>query len=481
MAKWGRNPSGGRPEFLPAEDIRLIGSPVFEMGSVNPNDTNVGIPPNAAMNVRRRGDFATDPPVGGAEEPAASAVGPTSGTLTGDVMAGLSPEDQAAVKAGLEGWMGNFNPDIQDKILSELPDYGKNTPKATAWTPERWRAEGYTMQPDGSWDIVTAPEPPSITDTEQPASPAGIDFNALANQGNQSGYQTIGGGGQNNQKIQGWGGGGNGGQGDDQNPFTPGGVYNINPNIGPGGTAELGPMAGPGLDPYFGVGDMAYRTDPFGVYTATRAQGMPYDPGTSTMAGYRSALGRGFQPTYGRYTLAPDWQGAGSFAEFLADPNRERAESDVLRQRFMDVAGQLTGRSEIDFGQQGRYAKFFDPNISENVGNNLVNAALASVGGPSTFDDALRTSLANRYSMYQSQDPNQTGMGAARRFADYVAGQYSPTWGQQGQTMGAASTAPAEVAAGPYDYEAASFQNNGAANGNAFNSYLNNGNLWDSM
>ena len=158
----------------------------------------------------------------------------------------------------------------------------------------------------------------------------------------------------------------------------------------------------------------------------------------------------------------------GSFAEFLADPNRQRAETDVLRQRFMDVAGQLTGRSSIDPTQQGRYAKFFDPNISENVGNNLVNAALASIGGPSIFNDALRTSLANRYAMYQAQDPNQTGMGAARAFADYVAGQYSPTWGQQGQPMAYGTQAPKTEQ--QYDDSALSaYANTGMQNGGGAN------------
>ena len=491
MAKWGRNPSGGSPAYLPAEQMP-IGSPVWEMGDVDPNASAAGIPANVPMDIRRRGDFLTDPPAGGVEQPAAPAAptGTAGQGLTSDIMAGLSDEDAAAVKSGLEGWMSGFNPDVQKNIVDALPDYGKNTPTITEWTPDQWKAAGYTRQPDGSWDIVTTPDAPAAPQpsaaADKPAPLTAAEIAALAAKDIQD-VTLTGGGGPGNQGLQGWGGnntgnqgGGNQGGTNQGTGWTTGQVYGFDPNIGPGGTEALGPMLGP-VAPQFGVGEMAYRTDPFGVYSALRARGTPYDPSTTTMSGYRSALGRGFQPAYGRYTLADDVGGVGSFAEFLADPNRQRAESDVLRQRFMDVAGQLTGRSEIPLAQQGRYAKFFDPNISENVGNNLVNAALASIGGPSIFNDALRTSLANRYAMYQAQDPNQTGMGAARAFADYVAGQYSPTWGQQGQPMAYGTQPP--LTEKQYDDSALSaYANTGMQNGGGGNMFTNgNGNPWEQM
>ena len=173
MAKWGRNPSGGSPAYLPAEQMP-IGSPVWEMGDVDPNASAAGIPANAPMTVRRRGDFPTDPPAGGVEQPAAPAAptGTTGQQLSPDIMAGLSDEDAAAVKSGLEGWMSGFNPDVQKNIVDALPDYGKNTPTITEWTPDQWKAAGYTMQPDGSWDIVTTPEPPAPAVVPEPPAAA---------------------------------------------------------------------------------------------------------------------------------------------------------------------------------------------------------------------------------------------------------------------------------------------------------------------
>ena len=56
MAKWGRNPSGGSPAYLPAQEMPP-GHPVFEMGESDPNASAAGIPANAQMSIRRRGAF----------------------------------------------------------------------------------------------------------------------------------------------------------------------------------------------------------------------------------------------------------------------------------------------------------------------------------------------------------------------------------------------------------------------------------------
>ena len=43
------------------------------------------------------------------------------------------------------------------------------------WTPEMWRAAGYTMQPDGSWDIVSPPSPAPASAAEVASVPLAIN------------------------------------------------------------------------------------------------------------------------------------------------------------------------------------------------------------------------------------------------------------------------------------------------------------------
>ena len=451
MAKWGRNPSGGSPAYLPADDVRLIGSPVWEMGDVDPNASAAGIPANAPMNVRKRGDFPNDPPAGGVEQPAApAATNGTAGTagaggqgLTPDIMAGLSEEDADAVTAGLEGWMSGFNPNVQRDILNELPDYGKNTPTVTEWTPDQWRAEGYTMQPDGSWDIVTTPEPPAPAVVPEPPAPLVVpeppaplvvpeppaaadapltaaEIAALAAQGNQGDLSLTSLGPNSGVTI----------------PETGGEI-----NVLPGTNMPIGwdiPEIGPAQ---FGVSSsLANRSDPWGVYSAMRAAGTPYDPRVATMGDYQQTLSRGYQPTYGRYMLAPQVSGTGTFAEFLADPTRTATGQEGLQQNFTNIANQLSGRASQ--GMDPRYTQFFDPNRvgADVLQSNLINAALASAGGPSAWNRGLRQSLANRYQTMAMADPTQSGLGAARQFADWVSGQYGNP--MAGQAMAAPTPPP---------------------------------------
>ena len=438
MAKWGRNQSGGSPAYLPADDVRLIGSPVWEMGDVDPNASAAGIPANAPMTVRRRGDFPTDPPAGGVEQPAAPAA--TNGTagqqLSPDIMAGLSEEDAAAVTAGLEGWMSNFNPDVQRNILNELPDYGKNTPTVTEWTPDQWRAAGYTLQPDGSWDIVTTPETTAAAVVPEPPAPSvgpeppaaadgdasltAAEIAALAAQGNQGDLSLTSLGPNSGVTI----------------PETGGEI-----NVLPGTNMPIGwdiPEMGPAQ---FGVSSsLANRSDPWGVYSAMRAAGTPYDPRVATMGDYQQTLRRGYEPTYGRYMLAPQVSGTGTFAEFLADPTRTATGQEGLQQNFTNIANQLSGRASQ--GMDPRYTQFFDPNRvgADALQSNLINAALASAGGPSAWNRGLRQSLANRYQTMAMADPTQSGLGAARQFADWVSGQYGNP--MAGQAMAAPTPPP---------------------------------------
>ena len=456
MAKWGRNPSGGSPAYLRAEEMP-IGHPVFEMGDSDPNASAAGIPANAPMTVRRRGDFETDPasgPITAVPEPVVPApppaIGPSSDprdqgysanvgegavsppttggeALTGDVMAGLSEEDQAAVKAGLEGWMSQFDTDTQGQILEELPNYGAATPDIQpqvitpppAAVPEPPAATPPTITPPVATPAV-ATQPPTVTpavldDTFPPTA-------TLMSYGPNAGV-TV--------------------------PETGGSV----PVLPEGTNMPIGweiPEIGP---PQFGVSaSLANRDDPYGVYTAMRAAGTPYDPRVATMGDYQRTLSRGYQPSLGRYMLAPQVSGTGTFAEFLADPTRTATGQEGLQQSFTNIANQLSGRDPS--GLDPRYTRFFDPNRvgADALQSNLVNAALASAGGPSAWNQSLRQSLANRYQTMAMADPTQSGLGAARQFADWVSGQYgNPMAGQAmaGPTVPTAPNIGAQVTPDP--------------------------------
>ena len=425
MAKWGRNPSGGSPAYLPAQEMPP-GHPVFEMGDSDPNASAAGIPPEASMSIRRRGDFETDPASGPItpvtpevsepvvpEPPAATAPPPTGGQgVTGDVMAGLSPEDQAAVKKGMEGWMSQFDEGTQGQILEELPDYGANKPEI--------QEQVITPPP------AAVPEPPAATPpaaippaaTPPMATPAVLDDTfrpptaTLASYGPNAGVNV---------------------------PETGGSV----PILPEGTNMPIG-WDIPGMGPaQFGVsGSLANRDDPYGVYTAMRAAGTPYDPRVATMGDYQRTLSRGYQPTLGRYMLAPEVSGTGTFAEFLADPTRTATGQEGLQQGFTNIANQLSGRSPQ--GIDPRYTQFFDPNRvgADALQSNLVNAALASAGGPSAWNRGLRQSLANRYQTMAMADPTQSGLGAARQFADWVSGQYGNQMAGQAMAAPAVPTAP---------------------------------------
>lgn len=447
MAKWGRNPSGGSPAYLPAQEMPP-GHPVFEMGDSDPNASAAGIPANAQMSIRRRGDFETDPasgpitpvtpevpepvvptpvsPVAPEPQPITeddylppvATAPPTTGGqgLTGDVMAGLSPEDQAAVKTGLEGWMSQFDEGTQGQILEELPDYGANKPEI--------QPQVITPSP------AAVPEPPAATPpaaippaaippaaTPPMATPAVLDDTfpptaTLMSYGPKTGVNV---------------------------PETGGSV----PILPEGTNMPIG-WDIPGMGPaQFGVSSsLANRDDPWGVYSAMRAAGTPYDPRVATMGDYQQTLRRGYEPTYGRYMLAPQVSGTGTFAEFLADPTRTATGQEGLQQGFTNIANQLSGRSPQ--GIDPRYTQFFDPNRvgADALQSNLVNAALASAGGPSAWNRGLRQSLANRYQTMAMADPTQSGLGAARQFADWVSGQYGNQMAGQAMAAPAVPTAP---------------------------------------
>ena len=470
MAKWGRNPSGGSPAYLPAQEMPP-GHPVFEMGESDPNASAAGIPANAPMTLRRRGDFETDPasgpitavpesvvptpvaPVAPEPQPITEAdylpdvatAPPTTGGqgLTGDVMAGLSPEDQAAVKKGMEGWMSQFDKRTQGQILEELPDYGANKPEI----------QEQVITPPPSATVpptpTVVPEPPAVipppADTLSPQQMA-----ALAAQGNQVGLSRTSLGPNAGATI----------------PETGGSV----PILPEGTNMPIGweiPEMGP---PQFGVSaSLANREDPWGVYSAMRAAGTPYDPRVSTMRDYQQTLKRGYDPTYGRYMLAPEVSGTGTFAEFLADPTRTATGQGGLQESFTNIANQLSGRSpDVDLlSQRGKmYGRYFDPNKigGDDVQTNLINAAVASAGGPSSWNRGLRQSLENRYRTMAMADPTQSGLGAARQFADWVSGQYGNPMAGQAMAGPVVPTPPSMTSPPSYNLETTGFPNNGNGN-----------------
>lgn len=173
-----------------------------------------------------------------------------------------------------------------------------------------------------------------------------------------------------------------------------------------------------------GAGALADPTfEPYNVYSRMRALATPYHTNLGTLGDYQTALARGYQPAMGRWMLDPSLQGTGSFAEFLSQPDYV-PDTGGLRQGFTNIANLLSGRPAQE-GSFAQYSKFFDPDIAgrENVQKNLVNAALAASGTPSYFNQAVQSALGRRMNVFGQTDPTQSGINAARAFADWYSGQ----------------------------------------------------------
>ena len=67
--------------------------------------------------------------------------------------------------------------------------------------------------------------------------------------------------------------------------------------------------------------------------------------------------------------------------------------------------------------------EFAYPGGKDNLGRNLITALMTAIGGPSFFDNSLRNSLERRWQLFANSDPSESGMNAARAFADWGAGQ----------------------------------------------------------
>ena len=246
-----------------------------------------------------------------------------------------------------------------------------------------------------------------------------------------------------------WGGGG--GAGEDWGGDT---------GIGGGGDTGIGGQGltplGQGLTvgsaqlpspPAFGVpaewADPGVYAGPYNIWSNIRAGQNPYDPRLSTMRDYTGAISRGYNPAAGRYMLSPKdaVPGQGSFAEFIVNPG-ERSSLESLRDRFGALAAKLSLRAYDPSLLGGRWGDFFDynnkdifdkPGGKSRLGQNLVTALMAAIGGPAFFNSSLKNSLESRWELFSNSDPTQSGMNAARAFADWGASQIGR---QQPTTIG---------------------------------------------
>lgn len=165
--------------------------------------------------------------------------------------------------------------------------------------------------------------------------------------------------------------------------------------------------------------------DPFGAYTATRSRGVPvYDPTMGSMAGYQSALGMGYQPERGRFFLSPATQGTGSWAEYLANPMRQQSGMQNYAQSFGQLAQMIADPLGFEASNPlvGRFAQFFDPNSvrSDHIAQNLADAALASMGGPRSFNPALRDMFTRRFAAMSMSDPTINRQQSLANYADWL-------------------------------------------------------------
>ena len=165
--------------------------------------------------------------------------------------------------------------------------------------------------------------------------------------------------------------------------------------------------------------------DPFGAYTATRSIGAPvYDPTMGSMAGYQSALGMGYQPERGRFFLSPSTQGTGSWAEYLANPTRQQQGVQNYGQSFGQLAQMIADPLGFESSNplMGRFAQFFDPNSvrSDHIAQNLADAALASMGGPRSFNPALRDMITRRFEAMSMSDPTINREQSLANYANWL-------------------------------------------------------------
>ena len=294
------------------------------------------------------------------------------------------------------------------------------------WTPEMWRAAGYTMQPDGSWDIVSppspapaaaaevAPEVPRVIDTSVKDEPERRDREKVFEE-----YRTG-----DTLEVDGQ----YGISGDDiDNQY--GGVTTpvvTSPAATAMPAATAVNMAG-GQNPWGTM--MQASLSPREMWQQYRMQQFGDAPLGAQLAAQRN-MDIGYEPAMGRYMLG---QAAGRiapsataftpgerFGEYIR--GGQRADLDELRRNYQMLGSALgaygTGGTPAA-GTAGYLDVFGDPSDPSRLRGNVLQATRAALGTNAFTGGGA---LGNIYDVMQ----RQYGAGGAGRFADWVGTAFQP-------------------------------------------------------
>ena len=307
-----------------------------------------------------------------------------------------------------------------------------------AWTPEMWRAAGYTQMPDGSWDIVSPPSPaPALApaDVVPPGPGEGVPISGSPSATVSPEVPRI---------VA------------DTTPPAP--VVTTVPT-GPGEgipisgspsatvptadsmAATMGTAATPAVSDMFanvaqtGAPLWQAAQDPFQQYQRYRmaqAGGAPI--GTLTSAAGQQALRSGYQPAYGRFLLGgtqlgldDGWQQGGegeAFGRYLAGGQRKDL-GDIRSLygglgSYLGSLGTATDVSQLSLP----YANVFG---TEPRREDVLSATQAALGMGGGMGQRSYRNLGNIYDLMQTQ----YGPQGAGRFADWVGTAFQPQQQQQ--------------------------------------------------
>ena len=297
------------------------------------------------------------------------------------------------------------------------------------WTPEQWRAAGYTQMPDGSWDIVSPTPPAAVVEVPKVETnitpPSAADLSAA--QANADALTVNPAGSQ------------------------PGGTAVnatwedvANQRAAEAAAAQAAATTTPasvtaGLPAATAV-NMAAGQDPWGtMYQASlspremweqyRMQQFGDAPLGAQLAAQRN-MDIGYEPAMGRYMLG---QAAGRiapsataftpgerFGEYIR--GGQRADLDELRRNYQMLGSALgaygTGGTPAA-GTAGYLDVFGDPSDPSRLRGNVLQATRAALGTNAFTGGGA---LGNIYDVMQ----RQYGAGGAGRFADWVGTAFQP-------------------------------------------------------
>ena len=309
------------------------------------------------------------------------------------------------------------------------------------WTPEMWRAAGYTMQPDGSWDIVSPPSPAPAAAAEVASVPLAINEGNILPSGPEvprvidtsvkdeperrdrekvfEEYRTG-----DTLEVDGQ----YGISGDDiDNQY--GGVTTpvvTSPAATAMPAATAVNMAG-GQNPWGTM--MQASLSPREMWQQYRMQQFGDAPLGAQLAAQRN-MDIGYEPAMGRYMLG---QAAGRiapsataftpgerFGEYIR--GGQRADLDELRRNYQMLGSALgaygTGGTPAA-GTAGYLDVFGDPSDPSRLRGNVLQATRAALGTNAFTGGGA---LGNIYDVMQ----RQYGAGGAGRFADWVGTAFQP-------------------------------------------------------